>query len=293
MTDPRPDEPPGSTRGWLALREPADARGPGRRALVERLRARAGAGAPLVVHDLGSGTGSMPRWLAPRLPGPQRWVLHDHDPALLAAAERGCAGLRDADGAPGAARDPGAATSPGCARADLAGAGLVTASALLDLLTAAELDALAAACAAAGCPALLTLSVAGRVELDPPDPRDARVRRRVQRPPAPGRGRPPAARPGRAGRGRRRVRAGTAWTCAPRPARGGSAGGTRSWPHAWLPGWVAAAADQRHRAARAGAAGYLADRLPRRPVDALVQHHDLLALPTVGRAAPRTETGSG
>ena len=33
--------------------------------------------APIVVHDLGSGTGSMMRWLAPLLPGPQTWVLHD------------------------------------------------------------------------------------------------------------------------------------------------------------------------------------------------------------------------
>jgi hypothetical protein len=58
---------------------------------------------------------------------------------------------------------------------DLAGAALVTASALLDLLTEAELVGLLAACAGAGCPLLLTLSVVGRVELAPADRLDRRV----------------------------------------------------------------------------------------------------------------------
>ena len=42
-----------------------------------------------MIHDLGSGTGSMSRWLAPRLPGPQHWVLHDRDADLLARAAAG------------------------------------------------------------------------------------------------------------------------------------------------------------------------------------------------------------
>jgi hypothetical protein len=55
---------------------------------------------------------------------------------------------------------------------ELAGAGLITASALLDMLTAEELDRLVASCAGASCPVLVTLSVVGRVELDPADPLD-------------------------------------------------------------------------------------------------------------------------
>ena len=47
--------------------------------------------APLVVHDLGSGTGSMMRWLAPLLPGPQTWVLHDWN--ARAARARGASEL--------------------------------------------------------------------------------------------------------------------------------------------------------------------------------------------------------
>ena len=51
---------------------------------------------------------------------------------------------------------------------DLAGATLITASALLDLLTADELARLVDVCAAAGCPALLTLSVVGESSSRPP-----------------------------------------------------------------------------------------------------------------------------
>jgi hypothetical protein len=56
--------------------------------------------------------------------------------------------------------------------ADLAGGSLVTASALLDLLTLDEVRRLARACAETDCPALLTLSVTGRVELTPGHPLD-------------------------------------------------------------------------------------------------------------------------
>jgi hypothetical protein len=58
---------------------------------------------------------------------------------------------------------------------ELVGADLVTASALLDLLTAEEVDRIVAACAGAGCPTLATISVVGRVALDPPELLDARI----------------------------------------------------------------------------------------------------------------------
>jgi hypothetical protein len=58
---------------------------------------------------------------------------------------------------------------------DLLGATLITASALLDLLTEEELARLIAICAGAGCPMLLTLSVLGHVELIPADHLDGRV----------------------------------------------------------------------------------------------------------------------
>ena len=63
---------------WLDLREPADAAARSLD-LVRILLAHWPADRPTVVHDLGSGSGSMGRWLAPHLPGPQHWVLHDRD----------------------------------------------------------------------------------------------------------------------------------------------------------------------------------------------------------------------
>ena len=51
-----------------------------------------------VIHDLGCGTGAMGRWLAPRLPGPQHWVVHDRDAELLAVAAEDLPG-EAADGA--------------------------------------------------------------------------------------------------------------------------------------------------------------------------------------------------
>lgn len=157
---------------WLALREPADAaaRAPD---LVEPLGRELPATGGWVIHDLGGGTGAMGRWLAPQLPGPQHWVVHDLDPDLLqvAAADR-----------PGPAAD-GAEITVECKQSDiarlrpgdLADATLVTASALLDLLTEDELAGLATVCAGAGCPMLLTLSVVGRVDLTPAAPLDRRV----------------------------------------------------------------------------------------------------------------------
>jgi len=161
---------------WLQLREGVDAaaRASG---LLDPLRIRL-ANLPrrangFVIHDLGCGTGSMGRWLAPRLDGPQHWVLHDRDPYLLHFA---------AVGSPRSAADGSRVTvetqrgDVGRLTADaLAGASLVTASALLDVLDTAEIEALAAACAGAGCPALLTLSVMGRVELTPAHPLDGEI----------------------------------------------------------------------------------------------------------------------
>jgi SAM-dependent methyltransferase len=156
---------------WLTLREPADAaaRAP---ELVDRLRTHVSTiNESLLVRDLGCGTGSLGRWLAERLPGPQTWVLHDRDPGLLALAATGLPAVAG-DGTPVTVRThEGDLTALG--PAELAGTSLVAASALLDLLTADEVDGLAAACVDAGCAALLTLTVTGSVAMSPTDPVDA------------------------------------------------------------------------------------------------------------------------
>lgn len=158
--------------GWLALREQADAEAHASD-LAETLEQAHPARGSRVIHDLGCGTGAMGRWLAPLLTGPQHWVLHDRDEDLLARA------VADV---PGPAAD-GAVVTVEARRTDLArlnsddlaGADLITAAALLDLLTAEEVERLAGLCAGAGCPVLLTLSVVGEVEIAPADPLDRRV----------------------------------------------------------------------------------------------------------------------
>ncbi len=143
---------------WLALREPADAAARSEE-LAERLARHLPAAGPLVIHDLGGGSGAMGRWLAPRLPRPQHWVVHDRDPNLLELAA--------------ATFETRRSDITRLAPGDLAGASLVTASALLDLLTREELVRMLGACS--GLPLLLTLTVVGRVSLTPAEPLDARI----------------------------------------------------------------------------------------------------------------------
>jgi hypothetical protein len=158
---------------WLALREPADASARAAELIPAVSDLTPDPSGVTVIHDLGCGTGSMGRWLAARLPGPQHWVMHDRDPALLDHA-RARMVTTAADGAPVTVQTRQGDLA-GLTADDLAGASLVTASALLDLLTEGEVDRLAAACVGAGAPALLTLSVAGRVTLSPAEPLDSRV----------------------------------------------------------------------------------------------------------------------
>jgi hypothetical protein len=262
--------------GWLELREPADAAARSRE-LVDRLRRHVPPG-PWLIHDLACGSGAMGRWHAPLLPGPQHWVLHDRDTDLLALA------VADL---PGPAAD-GAEVTVEIRRSDvtrlgaddLAGATLVTASALLDLLTHDELTALIHACSGAGCPVLFTLSVTGRVQLLPPEPLDPQVAAAFdahQRRPTP-RGRLlgpdawKAAAEGLEALGAEVAAAGSPW----------SLGAAQSELAAeWLGGWVDAACEQdpalapeaepyRRRRLREAEAGVLA---------VTVGHADLLVLP--------------
>src|SRR5258708_35451817 len=70
---------------WLMLREAADAAARASE-LVEKVRSYLPTHGAATIHDLGCGTGSMARWLAVRLPGPQHWVIYDRDDELLTLA---------------------------------------------------------------------------------------------------------------------------------------------------------------------------------------------------------------
>jgi hypothetical protein len=262
---------------WLDLREAADAAARSRD-LVAELRRVAPEDGRWSIHDLGCGSGSMGRWLAPLLPGPQRWVLHDRDPDLLALAAANAPGPA-ADGA-GVSVETRVSDVTRLGAGDLAGATLVTASALLDLLTWDELTRLILACAGAGCPVLLTLSVTGHVQLLPPDPLDMRIagefnahqRRRTQRGRLLG---PDAVEATTAGF----QALGAEVVSRPSPWRLGGTDGALA--AGWLEGWVDAACEQepalardadpyRRRRLREAAAGVLA---------VTVGHVDLLVLP--------------
>lgn len=261
---------------WLYLREPADAAA---RAtdLVDTLRENLPDG-DLVIRDLGCGTGSLGRWLAARLPGTQRWILHDEDAELLTRARTSLPSTA-LDGSPvdvvAEQRDVTALRA-----ADLAGTSLVTASALLDLLTEAEVTALARAIVEAGCAALLMLSVTGRVELSPADPLDAALSsafnahqrrltggRRLLGPTA-----VDVAATAFGRLGARVVRAESAWRLGPDQAE---------LQRQWLEGWVGAAVEQLWEL-RPAADVYLQRRLEMADageLHAVIHHGDLLVLP--------------
>lgn len=163
---------------WLSLREEADAEARST-APLDPLRVHlTGRGSradrpPLRIADLGCGTGSQGRWLAPRLPGPQSWSLYDLDSNLLDLAGASMP-VTGADGSEVGARMYRRDLRSLTAR-DLAEVDLVTGSALLDLLSFDEVAALTRAVTGADGAALFTLSVTGRVELFPSDPADAAV----------------------------------------------------------------------------------------------------------------------
>jgi len=164
------------TADWLALREPADHRARSARLAREIARRLIGR-PPLHVVDLGSGTGSNLRYLAPRLPPVQHWRLVDRDRALLVRIRKPTAwavvasvhlqprDLADLE-----------------ANADLfKGVSLVTASALLDLVSAAWIDALAERCRLSRAASLFALTYDGRIACTPADGDDEMVRDLVNR----------------------------------------------------------------------------------------------------------------
>jgi hypothetical protein len=152
---------------WLALREPYDARARNPAVLatvcgsVERC-------SPIKVVDLASGLGAMQRALAPRLSSPQVWRLVDNNSELLGFVRRMIT--------------PSAALTVDLRKLDLnhgledaldGTIDLITASALLDLVSASWLDRLLSEIARRQLPFYATLTYDGRAEIEPVDALDA------------------------------------------------------------------------------------------------------------------------
>ena len=155
---------------WLLLREPADAAARSAE-LAERLGRHLAKAGRLVIHDLGGGSGAMGRWLAPRLPGPQHWVVHDRDADLLKLAVAGAG--------PGCRRGRGHRRGEAI-RHHPAGAGGSRRREPHHRLGAARPADRGRAGPDArrlhrGVPMLLALTVVGRVTLIPAEPLDARM----------------------------------------------------------------------------------------------------------------------
>ena len=171
---------------WLALREPFD-----RKARSTALAARLARALPVYpwLIDLGAGTGSLFRFLAPIIGGAQSWTFVDSDSALLDAAFNVTADWAVARGFPITHTDStlriharaglwqmdgeihDLADMPG--ELPLREADAVVCSALLDLVSQAWIDRLSRALRV---PFLAALSVDGRDGWLPRHPADALIR---------------------------------------------------------------------------------------------------------------------
>lgn len=157
---------------WLALREPADHRARAHD-LTAEVAARVSRQSRTRAVDLAGGTGSNIRYLLPRLPRIAHWTLVDHDPALLAVAARSLQPLAQARGVTVDTRQLDLSDLAALPLDDCA---LVTASALLDLVSAEWMGAFARRCREARVDVLCALTYDGRIACDPRDPDDDRVR---------------------------------------------------------------------------------------------------------------------
>lgn len=265
---------------WLALREPADrrARNADVLAAVRRHCRRPGR---VRIADLGCGTGSTVRALAPLLSAGQHWTLLDHDASLLAIA----LGETLPEGSRLVA-----------VQADLAGnldailpeaIDLLTCSALLDLVSDAWLDRLVSLLACRRTPFYAALTYDGRIALEPAHPLDPLVVAAVNRHQRGDKGFGPALGPDAAGR-----------AAALFAAQGFTiVAGASNWQFLdterdvcvmLLDGWAEAACEQLDRDGESEVAGQIADWQAWRRValDAgrakfLVGHLDLFAIPPV------------
>jgi len=151
-----------SLSAWLTLREGADARSRSARlthTLIEHLPGHR----PLRALDLATGTGANIRYLAPLLPEPHQWRAVDRDASVLEQVpphvDTRCAELGTLD-------DPTV----------FAGQHLVTASALLDLVSKEWLTSLIARCRQLGAAVLFALFFHGRSTCLPAESEDDMVR---------------------------------------------------------------------------------------------------------------------
>jgi hypothetical protein len=189
----------GFLASWLALREPLDAQSRNAgliESLVDSLDASSREG-PLEMIDLGAGTGANLRYAAPRLGGVQNWLLVERDSQLLDAVA-GCMGawadqtdtqiscsggnlVLNADRFECRAQNLALDLATQLDRLPLPTAGVLSAAALLDLVSEEWLRRLIRSAADEAMTVWFALSYDGRISCYPAEPEDEEVRELVNR----------------------------------------------------------------------------------------------------------------
>lgn len=183
---------------WLELREPADVAA--RSAVLTEAVAgaiTAGQGDTVRVLDLGTGTGSNLRYVVDRLPARQSWLVVDRDETLLRllparTADWGESRKRrlETDGTETVIRGSRleCRVETRCVNLDTLETlnifddrHLVTASALLDLVSEEWLRVLAGRCRDVGAAALFALNYTGHSSFSPVEPEDDTIRQLLNR----------------------------------------------------------------------------------------------------------------
>jgi hypothetical protein len=164
-----------SLASWLALREAADIAA---RSLVltRTIAAALPPERPLRVLDLATGTGSNVWYLSRYLPHQQDWLVVDRDPALLAEVPSRMTSWDEAQGLVRRVETRQLNLGEPDHPEIFAGRHLVTASALLDLVSDGWLQSLAARCRESGAAALFALTYNGRSLCSPAEPEDEMIR---------------------------------------------------------------------------------------------------------------------
>lgn len=155
----------GFSAEWLALREPADRAA--RAAYVADMVTRSlNPQSTVRIVDLGCGSGANMRYLCPRLPRDQHWRLVDQDESLMALARPTVAAQVEARVVD--LNDMDSSLFEEC--------DLITASALLDLVSEKWLQRFVLCCRQAGAAVLVALNYDGRILCAPADDDDGFVR---------------------------------------------------------------------------------------------------------------------
>lgn len=285
---PRDQEDPARfSQQWLETRERSD-HAARNNALTDRLAqwlmrrySEASEGGapktPLQLIDVGSGRGSNPTYLIPRLPVPQQWILVEPDQSLLLVASARVEAL-DAPVKPLS----GELTVSNIDALLPADADLITAAALIDLVSEPWLQAFASAIARRRSAVLVVLSYSGNFELMPPHPLDEQVKALVNRHQHGDKGSGSALGPEATGVLEHYLRAeGYRVEVAGSPWRLGGSASDANVIDMLMVGWVQAACEQDPTSAKA-ISGWLQDRraqLNGRELRVVVNHLDLLALP--------------